>query len=98
MSNSIVPDSGERGEHAEASQSSRSSRFEKSLSEQLLAELSPHMALNEALPATMHVNDFTSGQMLGNEALNKLPPLKGKEAPFIPLLLAKDYVRKVIPI
>ena len=98
MSNSIVPDSGDRGERAEASISSRSSRFEKSLSEQLLAELSPHVALNEAVPANIHVNEFTTGEILGNESLNKLPPLKGKEAPFIPLHLAKDYVRKVIHI
>ena len=36
------------------------------------------------------------GEIIGNESMNKLPPLKGKEAAFIPLHLAKDYVRKVI--
>ena len=79
-----------------AEESIKSPRAEKSLSEQLLAELSPKVSLHEEMPDRMHVNEFTPGEIIGNESMNKLPPLKGKEAAFIPLHLAKDYVRKVI--
>ena len=85
-----MPDSDERGD------SSKRSKSEKvSFSEQLLKELSPKISLNLELGEKMHVNEFTPGEIIGNESLNKLPPLKGKEAAFIPLSLAKDYVKKV---
>lgn len=93
MSNSVAPES--QSERAEASV--RSVHENKSLSEQLLAELSPKVSFHDDLPSRMHVNEFTSGEIIGNESANKLPPLKGKEAAFIPLHLAKDYVRKVKP-
>ena len=89
MSNSVVPDS----DHGDAS--ARSLHEKKSLSEQLLAELSPKVSFHDDLPARMHVNEFSPGEIIGNESATKLPPLKGKEAAFIPLHLARDYVRKV---
>lgn len=90
MSNSVVPESASRGD-----QSARSVNEKHSLSEQLLADLSPKVSFHDDMPSRMHVNDFTPGDIIGNESNSKLPPLKGKEAAFIPLHLAKDYVKKM---
>lgn len=90
MSNSVLPEPSPRGD-----QSARSINEKVSLSEQLLAELSPKVSFHDEVPARMHVNDFTPGEIIGNESSSKLPPLKGKEAAFIPLHLAKDYVKKM---
>lgn len=90
MSNSVAPESSDRPGPV-----LHMPEEKKSLSEQLLAELTPKISVNEELPSRMHVNEFTPGEIIGNESLNKLPPLKGKEAAFIPLHLARDYVKKV---
>lgn len=93
MSNSIVPEPSDRSDIS--NRPIKSQRSEKSLSEKLLEELSPKVLLHGELLPRMHVNEFTSGEIIGNESANKLPLLKGKEAAFIPLHLARDYVKKV---
>jgi hypothetical protein len=85
MFNSVLPQSPGRDMNS----------HEISLSEQLLNDLSPKIYINQDFSEKMHVNEFSPGEILGNDQANKLPPLKGKEAAFIPLHLAKDYVKKV---
>ena len=90
MSNSVAPESGNRGD-----QSDRSVNKSESRSDQLLAELSPKISFHNDPDNRMHSNAFTPGEIVGSDSTSKLPPLKGKESAFIPLHLAKDYVKKM---